>query len=231
MRGPFENRMTRTQTSLGWCWLPIHIVILPVLLKMYAMASADGLNGAEINLIYYGVSFVFVLTVMFRFLRSGFDRLLDWPGRCIFAAVIALFADYALSMLAATLLLALQGVIANPNTTATAVLAEQNSGVIRALAIFIAPIVEEALFRGVVFGSLRGRSRVLAYLVSTLLYGLYHVWQYALAYADAALLLYAVQYIPISLALGFCYERTESVWPPVFVHMIVNAASFSALGF
>ena len=228
MRGSFENRMTRTQTYLGWCWLPIHIVILPVLLKMYA-ASGGGLSGAELNEIYYGVSFVFVLIVMFRFLRSCFDMLLDRPGRCILAAVIALAAYYALSMIAATLLLALQSAVANPNNAATEVLAKQNPGVIRALGLFIAPIVEETLFRGAVFGALRSRSRVLAYLVSTLLFGVYHVWQYALIYADAALLLYALQYVPISLALGFCYERTESVWPPIFVHMIVNAASFAAL--
>ena len=228
MRTPFVNRMSRTQTALGWCYLPVHIVVLPVLLRLYAAVSPElGMTG--VNLIYYGAGFVFALTVMFRFLRAGFDAMLDRPGRCVLAAVLALAAEYAMSMLAALLMLALLSSAANPNNAATLDFAEQNYGALRALGLFIGPIVEETLFRGVVFGSLRTRSRVLAYLVSTLLYGLYHVWQYALIYADAGMLLYAVQYIPVSLALAFCYERTESVWPPVFVHMIVNAVSFSVL--
>lgn len=229
MRGSFENRMTRTQTALGWCYLPVHIVLLPLLLEMYAAVSPGALSGTELNLIYYGVSFVFVLTVMFRFLRAGFDTLLDRPGRCVLAVVLALCADYVLSTLCALLLLALRGAIANPNNAAAMELAGQNSGAIRALALFIAPVAEEPLFRGVAFGSLRARSRVLAYAVSALLFSLYHIWQYALAYADAGILLYALQYVPISLALCWCYERAESIWPPIFVHMLVNAASFAAL--
>ena len=230
MRAPFVNRMSRTQTALGWCYLPVHIVVLPVLLGLYASVSPE-LGVAGVNLIYYGAGFVFCLTVMFRFLRAGFDAMLDRPGRCVLAIVLALVAEYAMGMLCALLLLALLSAAANPNSAAVMGLAEQNYGAIKALGLFIGPIVEETLFRGVVFGSLRTRSRVLAYLVSTLLFGLYHVWQYAFAYADAAVLLYALQYVPISLALAWCYERTESVWPPVFVHMILNAVSLAALRF
>lgn len=229
MSAPFVNRMTPTQTALGWCYLPVHIALLPVLVRMYAAAAPGTLSGAGINLICYGAGLIFSLTVMFRFLRAGFDAMLDRPGRCVFAGVAALFAEHAMSILCALLLLALSGPAANPNNAAVASLAEQNFGAVRAIALFIVPIVEEPLFRGVVFGSLRTRSRVLAYAISALLFGLYHVWQYALAYADATLLLYALQYIPASLALGWCYERTESVWPPIFIRMILNAASFSAL--
>ena len=229
MRTSFENRMSGTQTALGWCWLPVHIVILPLLLGMYAAAVPGTLSGTELNLIYHGASFVFVLIVMFRFLRASFDPLLDRPGQSVLAVVLALCADYALSMLAGLLLLALRDAVANPNNAATMKLAAQNSGVVRALGLFIAPITEETLFRGVAFGSLRRKSRVLAYLVSALLFSLYHIWQYALAYADAGVLLYAVQYVPVSLALCWCYDLTESIWPPIFVHMLVNAVSFAAL--
>ena len=229
MSAPFSNRMTPTQTALGWCYLPVHIALLPVLLRLYAMTARGALSAAGINLICYGAGLVFSLTVMFRFLRAGFDTMLDQPGRCVLAGALALCADYAMSMLCALLLLALLNPAANPNGAAAATLAEQNFGAIRALALFIVPIVEETLFRGVVFGSLRTRSRALAYLVSALLFSLYHIWQYALAYADAGVLLYAVQYVPVSLALCWCYDRTESIWPPIFVHMLVNAVSFAAL--
>ncbi len=67
--------------------------------------------------------------------------------------------------------------------------------IIKALAICIAPVVEEVLFRGVLFGQIRKANRVLAYGISALLFGVFHVWQYALVSGDLKLLLYTMQYI------------------------------------
>ena len=48
------------------------------------------------------------------------------------------------------------------------------------IVIFLAPFVEEVLFRGLVFGNLRGKSACGgATLVSCLLFALLHVWQFA----------------------------------------------------
>ena len=87
------------------------------------------------------------------------------------------------------------------------------------------PLVEESLFRGVVFGSLYRKSRLLAYVGSVGLFCVYHIWQFAAAYGDPALLLYAVQYLPVSIALCWLYERTGSVWSPIFLHMLLNGLS------
>ena len=46
------------------------------------------------------------------------------------------------------------------------------------IVVFLAPVVEEALFRGYVFGNLREYSRGAAYLVSCLVFALIHVWPF-----------------------------------------------------
>ena len=51
----------------------------------------------------------------------------------------------------------------------------------KAVSIFLVPIVEEMLFRGVVFGSIRPRSRLWAYVVSVAAFSVYHVWSFAAA--------------------------------------------------
>ena len=99
-----------------------------------------------------------------------------------------------------------------------------------AVAVFMAPLVEECLFRGVLFGAIRPRSRFWAYAVSIAAFALYHVWQYAFMYQDARLLLSALRYVPVSAALAFCYEQTRSIWPPVFFHMFINAMSLTLVG-
>lgn len=226
---PFENQMTKTQTVLGWIYLPLHVLVLPLLLSMYAQFSPDPVSETAINLIYYAIGIVFALTVMFRFLRSGFDGLMDRLVFCIITALLALVIDYALTTVATVILMLFEESIVNPNNAELVELAGKDYGAIKALAIFIAPIVEEILFRGVVFGSLRTRSRGWAYLVSVLLFSFYHVWQYAAAYSDPALLIYALQYIPVSYVLAWCYERTGSIWTPIFFHMGFNALSFFVL--
>ena len=62
-----------------------------------------------------------------------------------------------------------------------------------------------------------------------MLFSLYHVWQYAAASGDPGLLLYAIQYIPMSVALAWTYERSGSIWTPIFFHMGYNAISYLAL--
>lgn len=79
------------------------------------------------------------------------------------------------------------------------------------------------------FGSVRKRSRVWAYVLSVGLFALYHVWQYAVAFADPLYLLMAIEYIPAGVALCWAYERTGSIWSPVFLHGLVNAMSLLAL--
>lgn len=221
----FENQMGRNQTVLGWLYLPMHFLVLPLLLSMYAVYAPGQLNDTDINLVYYAISVVFVLIVMWSYLRRGFDVLMDDLLRCVFAILAAYGLDYLLSCATTVIMTLLEGGLENPNDVQVMELAEMSSGVMKAIAIFMAPIVEEVLFRGVVFGSVRERSRVLAYVMSVLLFSVYHVWQYAALYGPGVYI-YVLEYIPVSFALAWCYERTNTIWTPIFFHMLLNAISF-----
>ena len=100
-----------------------------------------------------------------------------------------------------------------------------------AVAVFLAPLVEEPIFRGGVFGLLRRYSRAAAYGASMLLFAVYHLWSYALL--DASAWLYLLQYLPAGFLLARIYEKTNSLWSAIFLHMTVNGVSmlaYSALG-
>ncbi len=226
---PFATQMTETQTVLGWIYLAVHIAALPLLLRLLQRFTPEPIGDAELNLIYYCVGIVFSLTVMLGFLRRGFDRLADNFRLCLLTMVVALMIDYALSGVAALALLLVDGVLKNPNNDAVMDMAQQNSGIVKAIAIFLAPIVEEILFRGVVFGSIRTRSRLWAYVVSVAVFSIYHVWSYAAVSGDFTQLLYALQYVPVSFVLAWAYERSGCIWTGIFFHMGFNAMSFYVL--
>ena len=130
-------------------------------------------------------------------------------------------------LLSSLLMLLLPSESTNPNNAAVMEMAGSEYGKTAALAIFLAPMVEEPIFRGAVFSLLREKSRVLAYVVSMLLFSVYHVWGYALR--EPIYWLYLLQYLPVSWLLCRCYERCDSIWGSIFLHMTINAVSLSAL--
>ena len=87
---------------------------------------------------------------------------------------------------------------------------------------------EEMLFRAGIFGMIRDMlGRKPAYIVSVGLFSLYHVWSFAVV--DPIYWVYLLQYIPVSFLLARCYERTNSIWCPIFFHMAVNGVAVNTL--
>lgn len=227
----FLNTMTKPQKILGFIYLPLHVFIIPLFLGMAAYWLPEGLDELTANIIYYATGFVFCLVCMWKYLRGAFDIMLDNPAVSISALIFGYFIWLLLSYLAAGVLFALLGdQMSNPNNEAVLALENNSPRAVLGLAVFIAPVVEEILFRGVVFGSLRPKHRGWAFILSIGLFALYHVWQYALGAMDWTLLLYAVQYIPAGYALAWTYEKTNSIWIPVFLHMFINGLSLLILG-
>lgn len=94
---------------------------------------------------------------------------------------------------------------------------------IAALATFTAPIVEETVYRGVLFASMRKHLGLVAtVIVITLLFSGVHVLQYWGAWVSVAGL------TMLSLALTAVRARTKSILPCVVIHTL-NNAFFSVL--
>ena len=226
----WSDPMPRGARIAGWVYLPVHVLVLPLTLGA-ALAAVCGELPSDVtcNVLYYLCGLVFTLIAMWRFLRRSFDTMVGSILRCIGM----MFAAYGIDVLLSLVLqlgTSLIGELPSPNNDAVTRLAAADYKRMIAVAVFMAPLVEECLFRGVLFGAIRPRSRFWAYVVSVALFSLYHVWQYAVMYQDARLLLSALTYVPVSAALAFCYEQTRSVWPPVFFHMLINAASLALMG-
>ena len=226
---PFHYNMTRNQRILGRCYFPIHVFVLPILIAIYTDTVNGNANMAKLNLIYYVIGFFIVLAFMRTYLRRDFDMLCDHFIHCIVTLCIAYLIDLILSLgisLLGEYVLPSQTI---PNNDAVVDLAGTEYGTVFAMSVFLAPIVEEVLFRGVIFGAIRQKYRITAYIVSVLLFSIYHVWQYAIAYSDPAYLLTMIYYVPVSIALAWCYDSTQSIWTPIFFHMIINAISMKVL--
>ena len=222
----FTSRMTRGETIAALLYLPLHVWLLPTIL--YSLPEIAPLSDLTVNIIVYITGAVYMLVFLGRFLRRDFDPFCDHMGYCILQILVCYGMMLAFNLiLSGVLTLLLPADSANPNNSAVMEMAGVEYGKTAALAIFLAPLVEEPVFRGAIFGTLRSRNRILAYAVSMLIFALYHVWGYALQ--DPIYWLYLLQYLPVSWLLCRCYERCNSIWGNIFFHMLVNAISISAL--
>ena len=226
----FENSMTTAQKVWGFIYLPLHMFVLPLFLSMLAAYLPEQLDEITLNVAYYAMGFGFCLLLMWRYLRHSFDLLCDNVPLNIAAFICAFALYFFLNILASVALLAVLGdELLNPNNAALSELAESNSGVMWGLSVFLAPLAEEILFRGVLFGSLRGKNRTLAFAISIAAFGIYHLWQSALVEMDWRVFLYALQYIAPGYALAWLYEKTSCIWLPIFMHMLINLAAMMIL--
>ena len=223
----FTSRLTQKETIAALAWIPMHILIIPWLLRF---ACRDGmLDIPAANLVLYVAGTLYMLVMLGRFLRSEFDPLCDRFFFCLLQVAGSYVAMIAFNAAFASILVLISGedIIANPNNQAVTGLAEASPGIIRATGIFLAPIVEEMMFRAGIFGAIHKRSRVLAYIVSMLAFGIYHVWSYLPE--NPLYIIFIVQYLPVSWLLCRCYEKTDTVWTPVFLHMLINAVSMTVV--
>ena len=221
----FTSRLSKKQAIAVLIWFPVHIIVLPILLSIPMLRGYYG--DAVANLLVYAIGALYMLLVLRRFFRRDFDALCDRPLRVLIVLVGAYRASRFGEILISLLFSQLSVTDLNDNNEAVIRMVKANLGPTAAMAVILAPIVEESLFRAGVFGLLRRKSRFWAYALSVLAFSLYHVWQSALS--DPRQLIFLLQYVPSSLALAFVYEETDSIWSAVFLHMITNGVSILAV--
>lgn len=224
--GAFRFPMSKTELLPGAIYIPVHIIVLDFLVPLAVRAISPGTSPLWTNLIYFAISLAFILAVMHRFLATSIRDLLECRFDALTAIVVGYFAYYIMRWLL-SLIFWLAGWSAFPAVEGILSQVRLNSGVFPVVSIILAPIVEEVLFRGVAFGGLRKKSRIAAYIVSFLVYGFYRVWGNIFTGFGWGLLIDFTYYLPASLALCWCYEKSGSVWGPILLHMLINLLSIS----
>ena len=90
-----------------------------------------------------------------------------------------------------------------------------------AIMAILAPLVEELVFRGLLYGWIAGRwGTIAAWLVSSILFAAAHV--------EPA---HAILVLPLGLLFGWLRRRTDSLWPSLVAHAANNGVAITAAAF
>ena len=212
----------------GLIYLPLHMFVLPIFMGIFAQVSPGTLTGIQSDAVYFLCGVVFVIVFFGRFLRSGFDIFLDNKLRSLMSISSTYLLNLILTYGSMFIGMFFFGDFQVPAELDPTMISKSGILVLAGLGVFAASFVDEVLFRGVVFGILRPKSKVLAYIASILLFTVYHTWQIWVVAPNINIMVYTLQLIPMGYTLALCYERSGSIWAPIFFQMIFNSMSFSS---
>lgn len=224
----FTLSLTGNEPLLGWLYLALELLVLPSIL--YSLAPPLGITSeAVLNFLYYLANFLFCVRIFRNLLADSLLRAGDKPGEL----VITVLAGFALAELASLglgkLITLLSPEFANANDAAVLAMIADAPVLMFLGTVFLAPVAEECLFRGLMFTPLRNKNRLAAYLLSALAFCCVHVMGYVGAVPTGTLVLCFVQYLPAGLILAWAYERSNSLFSPILIHCAINLVSYLTL--
>lgn len=219
--------MTKAETVAGLLYLPFYVVGLSAALRYGASLLGLALTDLQLNILHLSLQALICILLFRRFLAANFRAIDFWP---LVQAVILGYVLYrAGNFLLALLLTVLDLTPTSYNDELMQVLASESFPLTVLCSVVLAPLSEELLCRGLVFGGLHRKSRLLAYCVSILFFSALHVWQFIPQHGFAALWPAVLLYVPASLALCWCHEKAGTVWAPIFLHMACNAVTMGLM--
>ena len=225
--------MTYGEQIAGVVFFAIYLLVLPFvtnpLFDLAGRLLAVSISAAMRDVLYYYILFAVTIIIFHGFLARTSRHLMDNLGGACKTAAAGLVGLYGLNELVYRLTNLIFTNRTNLNDTTISAQIDDAPHMTLLIVIFLAPFVEEVLFRGLVFGNLKSRSRALAYVVSCLLFALLHVWQFAVVKQDVTYFLLMIQYLVPGLVLAWAYDHSGTLWASIGLHAAVNALSVWAM--
>ena len=225
--------MTYGEQIAGVVFFVIYLLVLPFvtnpLFDLAGRLLAVSISAAMRDVLYYYILFAVTIIIFHGFLARTSRHLMDNLGGACKTAAAGLVGLYGLNELVYRLTNLIFTNRTNLNDITISAQIDDAPHMTLLIVIFLAPFVEEVLFRGLVFGNLKSRSRALAYVVSCLLFALLHVWQFAVVKQDVTYFLLMIQYLVPGLVLAWAYDHSGTLWASIGLHAAVNALSVWAM--
>lgn len=218
--------LSKTEFRWGIVYLIVHVLVLPWLLGMIGgllIVSGIEISNVSINAVYLLIGFTVLLIIFRRYLMENFEHFIFNPAKSLVIIVIGIIVYFIANVIFDIVITIIAGGdLSSPNNDAVTSMVKSALYPSIALTVLLAPVVEEILYRGVLFSGIGAKSKFWGYLLSTVLFAFSHVYQAMIYSFDPMLFLTMALYLPSGLVLANIYERSGTIWCPIIVHMAIN---------
>ena len=228
-----SSPMTTLERTLGGVFFALYLLILPFAADPL-FAGLSRLLGHDLpdnvrNTIFYYTLFALSVVIFWHYLGQTTSYFFSNFWKTAGAVCAGMVGLYGLNEISYRVLDLILGSMTNLNDITISAQIHDAPRSTALIIIFLAPFVEEVLFRGYIFGNLRATNRTAAYIVSCLLFAFLHVWQFAVIHRDLSYFLLMLQYLVPGLMFAWTYEKSGTLWGSVLLHSIVNALAVWAI--
>ena len=222
-----KDVVTPTKNELFWgilCWF-MYALGFPLLLSLIFDVETPG-GSYWFQITHFICCFLLTGGLFFRFLGRS-SRPLRGKWKTVFFAVIQGFAAYFVlrmlfEWLSFQILSWTETQLKVPNQEAVEGLMAYDFAPMAICSILLAPVTEEILSRGMVFAPLCQKWPWVGYVATTLLFAGMHTLGFIGQVSAVQSLTSFLIYIPAGLVMGWMYQKTKSIYGPIFLHMLVN---------
>ena len=229
MNYKLPNPMAKGRLIFGWIYLAAQQFLIPLLIVLVAALLSLPLNELGLNFIYFVLNFVVVVTVFASFLAKDLRHFGRHFWRCIGTCLVGIVVYWAANVFFSIWVALFFPSFSNANDAAIQIMATENYKLILVGTVILVPIVEETLFRGVIYGTFARCSPVLGLICSAVLFSAIHVVGYIGQLSPSHLLVSFLQYIPAGLCLGWAYAKSGTIFVPILIHTALNLLAAVAM--
>lgn len=219
---PWRPQLTRRESRMGMVFFVLYLTTFPLVVGGVVRVLDEHmelwLTTAQTNAVYYTLVLLALMAVFWEFLRHALTIL---KGNLL-ASLFAFGAGFFIALGATCLLGLIPLPVTNQEIENYKTQFFLSPAATWAVAGLLKPVVEEILYRGLLFGTLRRESRMWAYVLSAGLFALSNLWQHALFSGNPAYLLLIIQYLPLGLVLCWSYDISGSVYTPMALRVALQ---------
>lgn len=213
----------RSDVLLLITYFVFYTLVLSLLLAFAAAHIPLFRNGA-VYYVAYGAGTLLTFLIFFwqkkKVLREDFEKFRTHFGKNCRVVFLALLIIYLCNILINLLLQHFH--ISNQNQNVLGGLAAGGYlWLLILLAVVFAPVVEELVFRNIIFNRLYPKNHLLAYLVSMVTFSLLH-GAAALTSGKLRDMLATLIYLPLAFFLCRLYETRKNIIFPIALHFVNN---------
>lgn len=221
--------LSSQETLSGFGYLAFQLLLLPSIITFVTEHMAQPLSNAETNFLYYFINFMAVILIFHDFLSRSLSHALNHFIELCQAVVLGFVAHQACRYAFTWMVQLFYPAFSNYNDQAMISMIHGNYLLMFIGTVILVPVVEECLYRGLIFRNLYPKSRWAAYGVSILAFTAIHILGYVGQYSALELLLAVLQYLPAGLCLAWAYTKADTIFAPILIHAAINFVGIHAM--
>ena len=225
----FPITLNRPRKMAAWIYWAAQMLAISVLVRSLSEIYADKVSPGVFQFSYLALNFTVLTCIFAPFLTGSFRLFLKSPWNTLRSAFLGYLLYYLTQRIFGSLQLWLLPGFQNYNDASIAALSQDTKVLTAIGTLILAPVAEELIHRGLIFGTLYEVKPWLGYTVSAAVFSGLHILGYLGRYTPYEFLFAFLQYACAGLCLCFAYDRSKNIWTPILMHIAINQIAILSL--